>query len=263
MFIFLSKFLPPFIYPVGLCFLLLFLSWLFSRKSGWHKLFLILGLLILFMGGNRWVAMNLVRSLEWRYLPLTEVPDGEVIVVLGGGTNSANYPRQLVEVNGAGDRILYAYWLYQHGAATHILLSGGNIDWLNADNQPAEDMATLLEMLGVPRESLWLEKDSLNTYENAHLSHSILESKNIHRLILVTSAIHMPRSVRLFEKQGFEILPAPTDFTVTETNWEALAHPRLETILVNLIPSDENLSLTTNALKEYLGILIYSIRGWM
>jgi len=263
MFIFLSKFLPPFIYPAGLCFLTLILAWLFIRKTGWHKFFLFLSLLILILGGNRWVAMSLVRSLEWRYLPSKDIPTGEAIVVLGGGTYSADYPRPTVEVNGAGDRIFYTLWLYQHEAADHILLSSGNIDWLNADNQPAEDMATLLEMMGVPAEALWLEKKSLNTYQNALYSQPILESRNIKRIILVTSAIHMPRSVRLFEKQGFEVIPAPTDFTVTQSNWEQLIHPRLETLLVNLIPSADNLLLTSKAMKEYLGILVYSLRGWM
>jgi uncharacterized SAM-binding protein YcdF (DUF218 family) len=263
MFVFLSKLLPPFIYPVGLCFLTLILAWIFIRKSGWHKLFLILALLALLLGGNRWVAMGLVRSLEWKYLPTAKLPPMDVIVVLGGATHSANYPRQMVEVNGAGDRIFYAYWLFKQAVAPYILLSGANIEWLSADTQPAEDMATMLEMMGVPSEALWLEKDSLNTYQNALYSNRFLETKHINRIILVTSAIHMPRSVGVFEKQGLEVIPAPTDFTVTQANWEQIVHPRLETLVVNLIPSADNLAITTKALKEYLGIIVYSLRGWM
>jgi uncharacterized SAM-binding protein YcdF (DUF218 family) len=186
-----------------------------------------------------------------------------VIVVLGGATESAIYPRPTVEVNGAGDRIFYTYWLFQHGVAGHILLSGASIDWLSADKQPADDMANLLENMGVPAEALWLESESLNTYENAVYSARLLETQHIRRIILVTSAIHMPRSVSLFQKQGLEVVPAPTDFTVTQAGWEQITHPHLETLLINLVPSADNLSLTTKALKEYIGILVYSLRGWM
>jgi hypothetical protein len=64
MFIFLSKLLPPFVYPVGLSFTALILSWFLIRKAGWHKFFLIAAITVLFVGGNRWVAMGLARSLE-------------------------------------------------------------------------------------------------------------------------------------------------------------------------------------------------------
>ena len=263
MFIFLSKILPPLVYPVGLCCLLLALSILLIRKQRWHKILLIAALLVLLVGGNRWVAYSLVRYLEWQYIPVGAIPKEPVIVLLGGSTHSALYPRQTVEVSSSGDRIFYSYWLYKQGIASHLLLSGGNIDWLSPDRQPAEDTAWMLESLGIPADAIWLEKTSLNTYQNALYSKQILEPKGIQRIILVTSAIHMPRSVKLFEKQGFDVVPAPTDFTVTQAGWDQLMHPNLATLLANLIPAADNLNLTAKALKEYLGILIYTLRGWM
>lgn len=262
MFVYLSKLIPPFVYPLGLACLLIALA-LLARKARWKTTMLILALSLLMIGGNRWVALGLARSLEWRYLPKGEIPEAEVIVVLGGGTLSGQYPRPMVEVGNAGDRLIYAVALYRQGKAGHLLLSGGRIDWISTGDAPAEDMAELLDFLGVPLDAITLENESLNTYENALNTRKILERKGIERIILVTSAAHMPRSVGLFEKQGFEVIPAPTDFTVTEQGWENLKRGGLATQLLALLPSAGNLALTTQMLKEYLGIIIYQFNGWL
>jgi uncharacterized SAM-binding protein YcdF (DUF218 family) len=264
MFIFLSKFLPQFVYPLGLACLLLVLALLFQRRKNWQNAVILLALAVLAIGGNRWVAYSLTRSLEWRHLPPADIPQAEVIVVLGGGTESAQPPRPIVELNSAGDRVLYAAYLYQQGAAPHLLLSGGNIDWLYAqESTPAGQMAAALEIMNVPASALWLEPESLNTYENAVQCARILEEKDIQRIILVTTATHMPRSVALFEHQGLEVIPAPIDFKVTEANWQNLFQADLSAQLIQMMPNVNNLGMTTTALKEYLGIAIYKLRGWL
>jgi uncharacterized SAM-binding protein YcdF (DUF218 family) len=263
MFIFLSKLLPNFVYPLGLVCIFIILALILYRKPAWQRLVLVLALVVLWLGSTRWIALGMVRSLEWRYLPMTQMPSADAIVLLGGGTESAEYPRQTVELNSSGDRVLYAAWLYKQGKAPHILLSGGLIDWLDTGNTPAEDMAVILDMMGVPKEALWLESTSRNTYENAVNSRKLLNEKGINRIILVTSALHMPRSVDLFKHQGFDVIPAPTDYSVTQAAWQRLTDPNLATQLLNLMPNIDNLSSVTRALKEYLGMLVYRLRGWM
>jgi uncharacterized SAM-binding protein YcdF (DUF218 family) len=270
MYVFLSKILPPLIYPLGLTLLLILLSLFLYKRVRWQRLTLILALLILLIFSNRWTSAWLTRSLEWRYftppeltaasLQARQTPVAEVIVLLGGGTESFLAPRPLVEVNGAGDRVLYAAYLYKQGAAPHLLLSGGRIDWLSAGDSPAQDMASLLELMDIPQEALWLEPHSLNTAENAVEAKKFLETKGIRRIILVTSAAHMPRAVKLFEDQGFEVIPAPTDYDLTEEDWQSLTHASLPTHLYNLLPSASSLSGTTSALKEYLGMFVNSLR---
>ncbi len=264
MFVFLSKFLPLFIYPLGLSCLLLILALLSRKSRQTQSAFIILALLLLWAGGNRWVSFSMVRSLEWQFLPPAEIPPADVIVILGGGTDSADYPRPMVELSAAGDRVLYGALLYKQGKAPHVLLSGGNIEFLGeASSTPAEQMAEILELIGVPQSALILETQSLNTYENALYGAKILKEKGYERVILVTSAMHMPRSVALFRKQGIEVIPAPTDFKVTELQWRNLTRPSFETQLINLLPSSTNLEWVTAALKEYIGILIYQLRGWI
>jgi uncharacterized SAM-binding protein YcdF (DUF218 family) len=263
MFIFLSKLLPNFVYPLGLVCIFIILALILYRKPAWQRLVLVLALVVLWLGSTRWIALGMVRSLEWRYLPITQMPSADAIVLLGGGTESAEYPRQTVELNSSGDRVLYAAWLYRQGKAPHILLSGGLIEWLDTGSTPAEDMAVILDMMGAPKEAIWLESTSRNTYENAVNSFKFLNEKGINRIILVTSALHMPRSVDLFKHQGFDVIPAPTDYSVTQAAWQRLTDPNLATQLLNLMPNIDNLSSVTRALKEYLGMLVYRLRGWM
>ncbi len=196
-------------------------------------------------------------------MPAKETPQAEVIVVLAGGTQSAQFPRPITEINGAGDRIIYAAHLYHEGASEQILLSGGRIDWLARGAEPTDDMTEILTMLGIPPEVLLYEPDSRNTYENAVNTHNKLEPMGIRRIILVTSAAHMPRAVALFEHQGFEVIPAPTDYTVTEANWAQLVDGSLASKVISLVPNVENISLTTSTLKEYFGVWIYRLRGWL
>ena len=263
MFVYLSKLLPVFVYPLGLVLLLLLAALVFGRLPAWPRFLLILAVGIILVSGNRWVADGLVRSLEWRYLPPEEIPTVEAIVVLGGATHAPYYPRPMVEIGDAGDRVLYAARLYHQGKAERILLSGGRIDWQAPGGTPAEEMAVLLEMLDVPREALWLEETSRNTYENAVNSRRILEENGIRRILLVTSAAHMSRSAALFEKQGLEVIPAPTDYSITEAEWKQVTGASLPVQLIYFLPEAGNMAQTTGALKEYLGMFVYRLRGWL
>jgi uncharacterized SAM-binding protein YcdF (DUF218 family) len=263
MFVFLSKLLPIFFYPVGLIAILLLVALWLRQSPRWQQVCIGGALAILLLAGNTWIPSILTHYLEWQYLPPETYPQSDVIVVLGGTTQSALYPRQIVEIGGSGGRLLYAAHLYHAGVAPNLLLTGGYIDWLDERNPPANDMAEILQMLSVPEEALWYETESRNTYENALFSRQILAKKGIQSIVLVTSALHMPRAVALFEKQGFTVIPAPADYTLTQNDWERLWAPDLVTQLFNLLPSVGNLSTTTRALKEYIGVLTYSLRGWI
>jgi len=262
---FLSKLLPLFIYPLGLSVILLITGLFLAKKPRITRILLIIALLILWLGSTRWAAFGLARSLEWRYFPPKYIPKSDVIVVLGGATEAELYPRASVEVNSAADRLFYAAQLYRQGAAPVILLTGGRIPWLspgNQDSSPALEMASLMEMMGVPAGDMWLESESLNTYDNAVYSREILKSKGLADILLVTSASHMPRAVKLFQAQGFNVTPMPADYTVTREAWDQLTHGSVESQILNLIPGANDLSLTTRMLKEYIGMVYYTLRGW-
>ncbi len=265
MFIFLSKFLPLFVYPAGLVFVLLIGALLFRQQQQVLTVMLLLALVVLWVGSSRWVAMPLIRELEHRHLPPETYPQVETAVVLGGATWDGGAPRPHVEVNEGGDRLIHATWLWKNGYAERILVSGGEIAWRTPDGtQPeAERMAFLLELMGVSAEAILLEARSQNTVENATFSAEMLPPDTAGPILLVTSARHMPRSVRLYEQQGYTVIPAPTDFLVSDIEWQFVREAPFPEQLIGLMPSSYYLSLTTEALREYIGLLIYDLRGWI
>jgi len=276
--LFLSKLLPLFFYPLGLSSLLIIIAltillWRSKRsrndrnvsqptsilkKSRFASILLGISLVILLLSSNEIFSAWLVRSLEWRYLPNGEIPQAEAIVVLGGGTRPRIAPRPWYEVNEAGDRILYGAILYKQGKAPLLVVTGGRAEWLGEGGNPeSEDMAAIAEALGVPSSAIIQESQSLNTRDNAVNTREILNKRGINKILLVTSALHMPRSMEIFRKVGVESIAVPTDFlSVQNENSKGLA------AILDLLPSVDALKNTTNAIKEYIGLLVYQLAGW-
>ena len=115
-------------------------------------------------------------------------------------------------------------------------------------------MQSLLEEWGVPDASILAEAASRNTYENAMLTRQVLAERGLHRVLLVTSALHMPRALATFTSAGIDAVPAPTDFTVTY---------REHRTVIDFLPDAKALSRTTEAIKEYVGYAYYRWQGWI
>ncbi|MGL5834311.1 MAG: YdcF family protein [Waterburya sp.] len=263
MFLFISKLLPLFIYPLGLsCLLMLLALWLCYRRSRKAYIPIVLALIILTIAGNIQVGNRLIASLERQYLPLVEPPPADAIVILGGGTRNNEPPRIMPDLSDRGDRLIYGAKLYQEGAAQKIILSGGRIQWFGGDSSEAESMATILELFGIPRADMILESRSLNTHDNAIFTKEILQREQLKRILLVTSAAHMPRSLAIFRRAKIDAIPAPADLMVSDRNLIESRYSKQSRIL-SLIPTSESLDFTTQALREYIGMFIYRLRGWL
>jgi len=263
MFLFFSKLLPLFVYPLGLsCLLLLVALWFCYKRSRWSFVPVLLALIILMAASNVRVSNSLITSLERQYLPYENMPQAEAIVVLGGATRNDEPPRILPDMSDRGDRLLYAVKLYKDGVAPLILLTGGRIQWFGGESSEAESMATLMEIMGIPGNVILMESKSLNTYENAIYTKEILERRKIKKILLVTSAAHMPRSLAIFRKQGMNAIPAPTDLLVSDRN---LIESSLttESRILSFFPDTESLDRTTQAIKEYIGTFVYRLKGWL
>ena len=262
-FLFLSKLLPLFIYPLGLsCLLLIVALWLCYRRSRWAFIPVLFAFLILVIASNVRVSNNLTISLERQYLPQENMPSAGAIVVLGGATRNNESPRILPDMSDRGDRLLYAVKLYKDGVAPLIILTGGRIRWYGGGSSEAQSMATILELMGIPGDVMILESRALNTYENAVYTKEILDRRNIKKIILVTSAAHMPRSMGIFKKQGMNPIAAPTDFLISDR--KLVEHTfTTESQILSFFPDTESLDRTTQVLKEYIGIAIYRLKGWM
>ena len=263
MFLFLSKLLPLFIYPLGFASLMLVIA-LFSfwKRPRLAAIAIFIALLAILLPSNPWVANGLVRSLESQYVPTT-IPIADAIVVLGGAVKPQVAPRPWIDVTEAGDRPIYGAQLYLQGKAPLVILSGGRIDWQGGSgSSEAADMAKLVEALGVPTNIILQDPTSLTTRENAVNVKKIMQDRGIQKILLVTSAIHMPRSMAIFKKLGVEAIATPTDFLVSNQELKELQGTPQAAIL-NLFPDSGNMDRFTRALKEYLGLIIYRLRGWV
>jgi uncharacterized SAM-binding protein YcdF (DUF218 family) len=263
MFLLASKLIPQLIYPIGMVFFLLVFAIFIKGRPRIQSGVLWVTLGVFVIASNGLVAKALIRSLENQYEPLGEGVSADLIVVLAGGEEPLNPPRSIPEINGAGDRYIYALQLYQQQTAPRVLVSGGGISWMDNEGSRAVQIASLLALIGLPEEDLIIEGRSRNTYENARESNKLVQEHGYSQIVLVTSAYHMPRAVGVFEEQGLSVIPAPVDYQVTEQDRFINPDQSWQNRFLDLFPSLEAMGLTTRAMREYIGIWIYTIRGWM
>jgi uncharacterized SAM-binding protein YcdF (DUF218 family) len=257
-FVLVSKLMAPLVYPLslglGLWLAALVCAWRGRRTWGWGCGAAGTGVLLLF--SSPWVGEAMLRSLENDYPSLApaDCDSAQAIVVLGGVTAPAVLPRSGVEVNEGFDRLLHGMRLWRAGKAPLLVLCGGVITFLSGD---VDDEASCLRQLaveyGVPPGAMLLEQRSRNTYENAVFVRPLLEQRGVRHILLVTSAAHMRRSVAAFERQGLEVSPAPTDVQVVPVPFSPL----------RVLPATEALGFSQQAVKEYVGLAVYWLRGWI
>lgn len=176
---------------------------------------------------------------------IAAIPKAGAIVLLGGGVAPPTEARPWPDLSEASDRVWQAARLWHAGRAPLILASGGH-DPLTHTQSEAEAMRTLLRALAVPDAAVIIETRSRNTRQNAIDSAALLAERNIRRVLLVTSASHMARSVSHFRAAGLEVVPVATDF-------ESIDYADLR----RWIPQAGALSLSARALKEWVGQIVW------
>jgi uncharacterized SAM-binding protein YcdF (DUF218 family) len=262
MFAFLSKLLTPILSPLVVACALIAVTALSTRvRPRLARRAAVASLLILLLASSPWVSTLLVRCLEVRNIPRVPLPTAQAIVVLSSSAEPAIPPQPTVWIDGStANRLLFAVKLYREAKAPLVILSGGRLPWQKALPPISEGMAEVIELMGVPKSALIQEPDSGNTYENAVDVKAILQTRNIHRVLLVTSAMHMPRALALFRHQGIDAIAAPCDYLSGSPalvggrwNWHSL--------LIGLIPDIDSLDVSTKAMRELLGIAVYHLAG--
>jgi uncharacterized SAM-binding protein YcdF (DUF218 family) len=209
----------------------------------------------LWIGSTPVVSNWLLGTLESQFppAPISTLPQADVAVVLGGIVGQPLPPRVTPDLSDAVDRVFEASRLYHAGKVQHVLVSGGNLPWRAAVKPEALLIADLLVELGVPHDAVTTETESGDTHENAVNSSAILQARGWHTVFLITSGAHMPRALATFRRAGVEAMPASTDIHAD--------YPAYESTL-DLLPDSADLVRTTNAIKEWVGLLVYRLRGW-
>jgi uncharacterized SAM-binding protein YcdF (DUF218 family) len=226
-------------------------------KKRWGLWCLFGAIFILWFFSTPMVSYGLVRSLESKFSPPATFPNASAVVVLGGAGAPAVPPRRYPETNAAGDRLFHAIRLAKAHYAPYVICTGGKIKFIaDFPGSEAETMAAILrEFGGFDSASIIIEDKAQNTHDHAPRVSEIFEKRGFKKeIILVTSAMHMYRSVKIFQKAGFIVHPAPTDY------WVTAGEPFK---LFNFLPSADALFSSTTALHEYYGLLAYRVLGWL
>lgn len=240
--------------------LLLIAALVFRRQVRRSGLCLAGALGILLICGNGWVVGTMVRSLEAANPPASPSAKADAIIILSGGTLPRVYPRTTVEISDAGDRVLYGAELFRQQRAARVIVTGDVGTGGLAPRPAADDMTDLLNRLGVPSSAIVAERQALNTHEHAVNLCPMLTQQQIRRVLLVTSAVHMRRSLGVFRHScsAIEYIPAPTDFRAVDE----IPGPWYRQV-ARVIPTPRALEDFSDAAHEYLGIIYYWSRGWI
>lgn len=195
----------------------------------------------------------LLGTLEWPYPPSFAVPDdAQAIVVLSGYVRPQDATRLRAEL-GADTlyRCLHAVQLHRRARHLPILVSGGVPDGVPSGPPFAEAMRDFLVELGVPPSRIRMEDRARTTHENAVESARLLAEGDVKRIVLVTDAEHMFRSVGCFRKQGLEVVPRACNHGATEFHWQVR----------DFLPSADGLARVESVGHEWIGTLYYWLRG--
>jgi uncharacterized SAM-binding protein YcdF (DUF218 family) len=197
------------------------------------------------------VSDALITPLEADYRPLdVKSVKADVIVVLGGGAvDLSALGLEPVPNDGSLERTVAAVKLYR-SLHIPIVVTGGAGDPARPQLSDAAPMARIALDLGVPKKDITVDNASFNTLASARNMKAAFAGK---RMVLVTSAYHLKRSVALFQKQGLEVIPHPSGFKSGQRDRSFYAAiPRLEFLNTSSAALSERLSLTWYRLRKEL-----------
>ena len=154
------------------------------------------------------------------------------------------------------DRFLAGLDLYRAGKAPRLLFTGGASPFRTGQLPEGQHYLQEARQLGIPAAAMASTPPVVNTAEEAVAIRRLLvpspPSDASPRILLVTSAFHMRRAQRLFERQGLQVLPFPVDFQA-----RGLWAGPLWRNPTQWLPSARALDDSSRALRELLGRLVY------
>ena len=255
MFFILSKLYESFLSPIPLMLLLALAGAIltFGRAARFGRRLAIASLLALIVIALTPAGRLLIAPLENRFpAPSADAPPPYGIIVLGGAIKGAESDARGQAVFEEGERVVEAALLAKRYPGARIVFSGGTGSLIGGGgNHEAEQARALLVALGVDPARVTLEDQSRNTDENARFTADLVRPKPGQRWWLVTSAFHMPRSMGLFEKAGFDVVAYPVGFRTLGPGRPALWS----------LDAGQNLQTFESAAKEWVGLAVYRATG--
>ena len=247
--IYLHKILPTFVLPIMLVIIVILIGLIKNKKK---LIYIAIG--VLYIISTPLFSNNFFKLVEGSghndyRKPISAIDSADAIIVLSG----------MLEINEVGDST-YVEWgdpdrffggiaLFKAGKAQKLVFTGGKMPWDKIKKTEGEVLKKYTISNGIPSKKIFVTKDVENTADEAVAVKELMCPSK--RIILVTSAYHMYRAKKLFEKQGFIVIPYKVDYKV---------NCNIERVVMEFLPNKNALNLTELGIREIIGRIFYIIR---
>ncbi len=227
---------------------------LLTKHQKIKKAYTIAALAIFICFSNTFLFQKVISTYEYPVEPLTTVKHLDKPIVILGGFSGYNESVDRICFQEASDRFLQGLQLKKMMPDQKLIISGGSAEIYFEERAEADYIAEYLSILGIDSAEVAFETQSRNTYENAYYTSILCDSLNIEKeIILITSAFHMKRAKACFDKAGFKTHPLSAH---SYRNYKPLKPSDY------LLPSLETLQRWPVIIKEWLGLLVYKVKGY-
>ena len=244
--IYFHKILPLIVSPLFIILGLIILGLIIgSKKTSF------MGLIVLVICSLPIFSNRLIAYLEHNYQlkNISEVDTADAIVVLSGMVRTIQTNEVLsYEFSESVDRIFAGIDLFKENKAPSLILTGGKMPW-SIGKPEGEYLRDVAIKYGVPRKNILLTENVQNTDQEAKSVKKIL-TIDAPKVVLVTSAFHMPRAQKVFEKVGIRIVPFPVDFRNASS----------KLTFMHFMPSAKSIWETSFFVKEMIGRTYYNLK---
>ncbi len=254
-----ARALIPLVEPIGLVWLaLIVLAVLLWRKRQRGFATMAAGIAaFIFLIGATHLPDVLLESLERPYLSvkLDTLPQADAVVMLGGCLDPAPNEVAGLHLTKAADRIVAALELIRLGKSPVLICGGAGAERNGVMQIEAELLKQALIERRVPVPEIISLGHCADTHDEAVRTRAILQQRGWRRVLLVTSANHLPRAVATFGALGVEVTAAPCNFQ---------ARPRRPGALIrSAIPGYVGFEQMAAWMHEQIGWWEYRRRGWL
>lgn len=252
MFFVLSKVIYWLVMPTSLIAWLILAS-ILIKKDRYKKGLRWLAFALFLFFTNPFIATVVMNTWEPEATPYDKIEHTYTYgIVLSGITNPNRPPFDRVQFNKGTDRIVHAMDLYRKGIIKKILVTGGSGTLTFEGNKEAHALKDFLLSNGIPQIDILIEDKARNTRENALFVAEMVDPSD--RALLITSAFHMYRAKKCFQKVGLTVSTFATDH---------YGQPFHYTPDEMIIPSLNGLQVWTTLTKEWIGIIAYLVAGYL
>jgi len=242
--IYLHKILPHLIYPTTIILAFLIIGVFFKKR-----LLLTIAIALFLITTSPIASNQMLRYLEAGQLKksVIDMKDADAIVVLSGMLTQIESSQGLAFEWSDPDRFFGGMELIHSSKANRLIFTGGKLPWQKSIETEGDVLAEYAKKFGIHADVIQITKEVQNTEGEAKAVKELLSSQNLNKIILVTSAFHMPRAKNLFIKQGLEVQTYPVDFKVGASNMT----------FVDFLPAAYAMKDFEFAIRELLGRAYY------